>query len=94
MTSPICTPETDDFGTFSVIFCSAFSRRALRNAHHSPATGTIAVKIRKTGLTNLILQDSTIADSSRSSVDFSERRLNGANSIKTDGQPSMSWFIF
>ena len=54
ITSPICNPETDDFGTFSVIFWSAFSRRTRRNAHHSPTIGTIAVRMRKMGLTNLI----------------------------------------
>ena len=50
----VCSPETDDFGTLSVSAPSAFSRRALRNVHHSPATGTSSERTRNIGFANLI----------------------------------------
>ena len=45
--------ETEDFGTFSVSRASAFSRRALRNDHQSPATGTRSERTRNIGFANL-----------------------------------------
>ena len=47
-----------DVGTLSVNLESAFSRRAFRNDHHSPATGTSRAKIRKTGFANLMTLNS------------------------------------
>ena len=43
-----------DAGAFSEMRASAFVRRARRNDHHSPASGTAAARTRKIGFANLI----------------------------------------